>query len=171
MHRFTRHVLFAMALVSPATFAGALPTLTPTPFDYGNVTVGGISAAQVFTLDNATADTMTIISAGLGGFAPQHYTLGVNTCAGVILPGGSCSLSVTFTPDAPGNQVALVRVSYTIPSVAGQPELDATISGTGVAAPAAPTQPVPALGYISLAIGMILMLVGARLSGIRRPLD
>lgn len=164
MNRFTLACLMPLAALGFAPPAAAQPVLNPTPFAFGDVTVGGISAARVFTLDNPGPDPITIVSVGLGGFAPEHYVLGTNTCAGIVAVAGSCSASVTFSPDATGNQVALLRIVYTSPSMAGNAELDATLSGVGVMAPAAPAQPVPMLGNLSLIAGALLLLAGAWLS-------
>jgi hypothetical protein len=146
-----------------------VPTLAPTPHDYGNVQVGASSVAQVFTLTNGSDESITIASVQLGGAAPDQYTLGANTCAGVVAPGGECTIGVSFTPSAVGSQVALLRVSYSAPSIVGQAELNATLSGTGTGV-AAPAQPVPATGIVALVFAVALVLLGAAVSARRDPL-
>lgn len=161
----------AAAAVPPAT-QGTLPAFTPNIHDFGSVEVGDSSAAQVFTLNNPTADPLTVTLAALGGAEPDQYSIGANTCAGVIPALGSCTISVTFTPTAAGNQVALLRFAYTAPPPnppAGS-ETNATLFGNGtVPPPAAPPAPVPMLGDLALAIGALLMLLGALMTR-RRPL-
>jgi hypothetical protein len=140
---------------------GALPGITPSPFAFGAVPVGASSPAQVFTLDNPSAETLTITSAGLGGAAPGQFTVDGNGCAGVVLtPGSTCALAVRFTPTAAGNQVALVRVLYTSAGSPGGVETTSAIAGTGLP-PAAPARPAPAVGTLALALGVLLMVLGA----------
>ncbi len=156
-------VLAGMA--GQAVAGGAPVTLTPNPFDYGAVTVGQDSPAQVFTLANPSTDPMTITSISLGGAAPAQYQLVSTTCGGVLNPGASCSINVRFTPAAEGPQVALIRVLFTMPPPAppGGQEINAVLTGTGVAAAGAAPQPVPGPGPLGLAL---LALLGV-LTGLR----
>lgn len=140
---------------------GGLPGLTPTPFAFGSVPIGASSPAQVFTLDNPSGEVVTVSSSVLGGAAPTQFTVDGNGCAGaVVAPGADCSLAVRFTPSAPGDSVALVRVAYTTPTSPGTIEVNAAISGTGVPPPAA-ALPVPAVGALALALGGLLVLLSA----------
>lgn len=169
--RFAPAFMLVLGFLAAPVFAGApgSPTLTPTPFNYGNVTIGATSAIQVYTLNNPSPDTLTITLAALGGAAPGQYALVGNTCTGaIILPGGSCTMSVRFAPTNAGIQAALVRVAYTAPppNPPGGSELNATMLGNGVP-PAAPALPAPALGPIALAIStMLIALFGW--AGLRR---
>lgn len=142
--------------------AGGLPVLTPSPFAFGPVQVGLTSPTQAFTLNNSSAETLTITSSGMGGAAPGQYAVATNTCAGaVLMPGSSCNISVRFAPTAVGNQVALVRVLYTSPGSPGGVEINAVVSGTGVPPTPAPAVAAPAVGSVALALGALLMVLGA----------
>lgn len=172
MTRSIRRFLFALLLpaaagAAPSAMQGALPAFTPNIHDFGSVQVGASSAAQVFTLNNPTDDPLTVTLAALGGANPGQYTIGANTCAGVVPALGSCTISVTFTPSAAGNQVALLRFAYTAPppNPPGGSETNATLFGNGTAPPPPPPPaPVPMLGNLALAIGGLLMLLGAVLT-------
>jgi hypothetical protein len=159
----TAGLALALLLVPALAFSGkgGPPGITPTPFFFGSVTVGGSSPSQTFTLDNTSAETLTITSAVLGGSAPSQFAVDGNDCAGAVLVAGAdCSLVVRFTPGAPGNQVALVRVQYTSPGAPGGVDANATISGNGLPVPAVAV-PAPAVGTLALALGALLILFGA----------
>jgi hypothetical protein len=149
--------------------AGGLPGFSPSPFAFGSVPVGLSSPTQAFTLNNPSAETLTVTSSGLGGAAPAQYAIVSNTCAGAVLaPGANCAIAVRFTPSAAGNQVALVRALYTSPGSPGGVEVTAAISGTGLPPPTpAPAVAAPAVGSVALGLGALLMLLGAWVG--RRP--
>jgi hypothetical protein len=167
-------------LLALATLAAGLPTawanenqitgvglsLQPSPYDYGSVNLGDSSPGQIFTLQNDSADTATITSALIGGFNPDQFILGGTTCsAGLVLdPGESCSALVTFAPTNAGHQTALLRIFYNQPPPAppGDAEIDATLSGDGIAPPpAAPPVPTPALGPFAVFVGIALIVLAA----------
>jgi hypothetical protein len=142
--------------------AGA-QTITPNPFDFGNVGVGDLSPAQVFTFNNTSPDPATITAALLGGANPAQYQITANTCTVglVVAAAGSCTVSVRFQPSASGTQVALVRVQFTQPppNPPGGTEVTATLFGEGVAPPPAPALPAPGPGPLALAIATTALLV------------
>jgi len=107
-------------------------TLSPTSLNFGNVAVGSTSAPQVVTLTANGSLSVTSITAS----GPYAQT---NTCGTGFSGSGSCTISVTFTPPAPGMQTGTLTVTDT---GAASPQ---TVSLTGVG-----TQPAVQLSPVSL---------------------
>jgi hypothetical protein len=100
-----------LPLTVPLTGVGVQSylTISPTSLSFGSVAVGA-SATQSFTLANtgATAITAvgTTISAGTGDYAIT------GPCAvATLAAGGSCSVTVTFTPAAIGSRPGTLTVT------------------------------------------------------------
>jgi|GEM_PF-3119048 len=103
------------------------PTLLPT---FGNVSLGTTSAVQAVTVTNAGTAALVISNVTLAGNNPGDFILNpANTCVGVsILPGGTCTISVEFTPTVSGNRGATVVVTNN----AGIPQ-SFPVKGAGIA--------------------------------------
>ncbi len=86
--------------VSTPSNAAPLATLTPSQssLTFANTMAGNVSAPQTVTLDNTGTATLNI----LGIQTTSDYTVSSN-CAS-ILPGASCTLTVTFTPQSTTQQ-------------------------------------------------------------------
>lgn len=171
MNRIVQCLTIAALSAGLSSLASAM--ITPNPFAFGDIEVGDSSPAQIFTMTNPLAEQITIVSTVIGGANPEHYVLDVTTCTvdTVIDPGGNCTITVRFAPSAAGNQVALIRVSYTAPppNPPGVAEFNAVLFGNGTEPPPPPpppadTLPVPALGWAAIAIAAVLLLAGAALT-------
>ena len=115
---------------SPATIAvsgtGAqsqLIVLTPTPVNFGNVSIGS-SSAQTITLQNSgnTAVTITQDSVSGSGFTMTGLTIPLTLAAGQ-----NTSFTAQFAPQAAGSATG----SITIISNAVNPTITIPLSGTG----------------------------------------
>jgi hypothetical protein len=104
-----------------ATTGSAL-TASPSSMSFGNQTVASTSGAQSVTISNpgSTAASISSISAA----SPFAET---NTCGTSLAAGGSCTVSVTFTPTTAGAATGSLSVSSSAP---GSP-LTVALSGTG----------------------------------------
>ena len=81
-------------------------------FDFGTVTIGGHSAAQVFTVTNEGIGVLKIHAAGMIGVAAADYVLKTD-CQGLDLkPKQQCTLSVYFEPTAREVRYAMIGVDY-----------------------------------------------------------
>jgi hypothetical protein len=87
--------------------------------------VGSTSGAQTITLTNV-GNQLTIHSISITGTNPKDFAE-TNTCGASVVAGGSCTISVTFTPAATGSRSASVTVSDSDPA---SPQ-SASLSGTG----------------------------------------
>jgi hypothetical protein len=103
------------------------PALAPLNLNFGNQTVGITSASQVSTMTNSTGATLTIASINLTGSNSTDFSE-TNTCGTSIPAGGSCSITVTFTPSATGARTAVVSITDNAP-VSPQ---TLPLTGTGV---------------------------------------
>ena len=103
------------------------PTLLPT---FGNVSIGLTSGVQSVTVTNAGTAALIISNVTLAGNNPGDFILDPpNTCVGVsVLPGGTCTISVKFTPTVSGNRGADVVVTNN----AGIPQ-SFPVKGAGIA--------------------------------------
>ncbi len=100
---------------------GGQGTLVPTTADFGSVPIGFPSAPQTFTFTNNStfAESISILTAS-GDFAVAHQN-----CSSVP-GGGSCQITVVFTPTALGARTGTLTVG------AGAQTLTAALTGTGV---------------------------------------
>ncbi|MGA7221073.1 MAG: choice-of-anchor D domain-containing protein [Candidatus Sulfotelmatobacter sp.] len=105
---------------------GTIGNLTPGSTNFGNQTVGTASAAQVITLTNVGQTAARVSAISIQGANPADFSQ-TNNC-GSVAAGGSCSINVTFTPQATGAFAATVNVTF---SSAVSP-IPATVTGTGV---------------------------------------
>jgi uncharacterized repeat protein (TIGR01451 family) len=109
------------------------------PFDFGNEPVGQTSTAQLFTVQNTGNADLHMSGASASG----DFAISSDTCtATAVAPGGTCTISVTFTPTQTGSRAGTLTISD---DAADSPQL-VSLTGTG-------TQPALSLSTTSLAFG------------------
>lgn len=109
-----------------ATVPAPKVVLTPGSLDFGNVNVGTTSAAQTFTLSNTGNAPLSINSIGVTG-ANANLFQQTNDCGTTTPIGGTCTISITFSPTATGNFTALLSISD---NAIGTPH-NSALSGNG----------------------------------------
>ncbi len=114
----------------------AQASLNPTSLSFGNQNVRTTSAAKVITLSNGGTAALSITSIAVIGTNATDFAQ-TNTCGSSVAAGASCSISVTFTPQATGSRSASVVITD---NAAGSPQ-SATVSGTGVGVPQVSVSP------------------------------
>ena len=121
-------------------------TLSSTSLAFGSQTVGSTSAAQTVTLTNSGSATLSISSISLTGANTNQYGE-TNNCPSTLASGGSCTISVTFSPTLTTTVTANVSIND---NAVGSPQ---TISllGTG-ASPAVSLSP-STLTFASQTVG------------------
>ena len=107
--------------ISPANSPGV--SFVPATLTFGNQAVGATSPPQTVLLHNVGSAALSISSIRIVGEFGQ-----TNTCGSSLAGGGSCAISITFTPGAQGAQSGTLRVSD---DAAGSPQ-KIDLSGTGV---------------------------------------
>ncbi len=103
-------------------------SLAPNGVAFGNAAIGVTSAVTPLTLTNIgttplTVSGIAIVGSNIGDFGQT------NTCGGSVGAGASCTINVTFTPQAAGPRSASIQITD---SAAGSPRT-VPLSGTGVA--------------------------------------
>src|SRR5205814_8581928 len=98
------------AFVTKIPQPSAAVNLAPPQLDCGNEPVGDTSASQVSTLTNRGELTLTITSIQLTGSNSSDFAAS-NNCGNSLAAGGSCQISVTFTPSANGTRTAAVDIT------------------------------------------------------------
>jgi len=100
----TKSATAAVTVVNTASFF-----LNPASLAFGNQTVNTTSAPRTVTLTNAGGAAGSVGNVAINGanFADFAQT---NNCPSVIAAGTSCTFTVTFTPTAAGDRVALLVI-------------------------------------------------------------
>ena len=89
--------------------AGPVLAFTPSPYDFGQVTVGQM-AAQKFTLANSGRSASRALKVTLAGSG--DFTITADTCTGTSLgPRTSCTVTVQFTPASAGTVTATLTAA------------------------------------------------------------
>ncbi|PYV17843.1 MAG: hypothetical protein DMG21_07005 [Acidobacteria bacterium] len=108
---------------------GAAPStvsLSPSPLTFASLTVGTTSAVEISTLTNKSGSSITFSNFSISGTNASDFAFGgLGTCGGTLANGGTCTVSIKFTPSATGTRTAQVN----IPDNIGTQTLP--LSGTG----------------------------------------
>jgi hypothetical protein len=104
----------ASVALSGTGLAPAAIQPNPDTFDFGSVVQGGTSAVETFTFTNTGNATSGALMVSLSGSGQNQFTIGNDACAGAQLAGGdSCTVDVTFTPDATASGPLTAQLSVT----------------------------------------------------------
>ncbi len=125
--------------------------LTPVALAFASQTVGTTSAAQSTRLTNTGSAPLTIGSIGVAGANPGDFAQ-TNTCplgAATLDAGATCTISVTFTPNAAGARSGTVAIDD---DAAGSPQT-VSLDGDGVEAAPAVTLTPSSLSFGSQPVG------------------
>src|SRR6202522_250726 len=109
----------------PAPVQAGTLTSSASTLSFGDVNSGSTSAAQTVTVTNPGTSAVSVSSVGVTGNFTQ-----TNTCGTSIAAGGSCTVSVKFSPTGGGPLTGTLSVATSAP---GSP-LTVALSGTGVTA-------------------------------------
>jgi len=135
-----------MTSASAATPKPAKLTIAPQSYQYGSVAVGASSASQSFAVTNTGQSVSGPISVAVTGADTADFVIDANSCTATLAAGGSCSVSVHFTPTAAGARTATLSVS-------GAPGGSVTSSLKGTGATAKLVLSPASHGYGSVTIG------------------
>jgi hypothetical protein len=103
------------AVNSPQTISltgtGRLPvSVTPVNISFGTVSVGTTSSASKVTVTNNEKPSLTIKSLTFSGTDPKDFAE-TDDCIGAVAGGGTCTINVTFTPQATGDRTATLSIT------------------------------------------------------------
>jgi hypothetical protein len=110
---------FIMKISQGSTLAVAL---SPYSLEYTSLAVGSSSQAQTILLRNMSSNALTVSSITTTGDYSE-----TDNCVGSVAAAGSCTVSVTFTPTAPGTRAGTVQINDT---ATGSPQI-VSLTGTG----------------------------------------
>jgi FtsP/CotA-like multicopper oxidase with cupredoxin domain len=112
------------------TGAAPIASVAPTTLSFGNQLLATTSAALTATVSNTGTLPLTVSGSAVSGTNAGDFAR-VDGCTGTpVAAGGSCTISVTFTPSAGGNRAARLTINTSDPA---NPALTVLLSGTGVA--------------------------------------
>jgi hypothetical protein len=114
-------------------------SVSPTSLTFASQNGGTTSAAQTVTLSNSGTVALSIASVAFTGTNSGDFAQ-TNNCGSSLAGGGSCAISVTFSPKAGGTRTASLVVTDNSGNVSGSTQ-SVSLSGTGVAAPAVTFSP------------------------------
>jgi uncharacterized repeat protein (TIGR01451 family) len=108
-------------------------SISPSSLTFASQPVGTTSAAQMVTVSNTGARALAVSTVTLAGANPGDFALASDGCSGASVPiGGSCSVSIDFTPTAIGTRSASLVVTDNANDVPGSTQ-SAALSGVGAA--------------------------------------
>ena len=119
------------ACMSPQTIAlsgkGTEITMSPSPVSFGSEAVGTTSAPMTVTVTNHGTTAVKVTSTTITGADKGDFVITSNTCTTISASGGTCAITITFTPAASGARTATLSL---IDNDKGSPQTDA-LTGTG----------------------------------------
>jgi hypothetical protein len=120
------------AALSGTGTLGSVPqaVFSPATLSFPSTTVGATSTAQTVTLSNPGTAPLSISGITITGANHVDFTES-NTCGNSVVAGGTCTISVVFSPAATGSLAASVSVSD---NATGSPQTVA-LTGTATAVP------------------------------------
>lgn len=121
------------------TGTGVTMTSSATSLNFGNVTLGAVSAPQAVTITNKTTTGMTIGSISIGGVQDFGEFSQTNNCPVTLAAGANCTVNITFAPLHVGSTTFPMLTAF-YGSV--ESPLIVQLAGNGTAAV---TTPVPAI--------------------------
>ena len=101
-----------------------------------------LSSPQTLTVINTGTGPLQISSLTFAGNDPGDFLVSSNGCMGQIAAGASCTLGVSFAPQAPGNRTASLQIASNDPN--SPPSVP--LSGTGGQLPQGPPGATGATG-------------------------
>lgn len=118
------------------------PTIAPTLHDFGNLEVGGTSAAQAFTVTNPSPAPITLTAFNVTG----PYQIVSTTCGATLAASASCAVNARFAPTATGPAAGVLGAT------ASTGPVSANLSGTGTPSPS-PTLTPSSLDFGAVQLG------------------
>jgi hypothetical protein len=113
----------SIALNGIGTPGGPLPILSPASLEFGSQQLGTTGGVQAITLTNTGTAPLTLGTVSLA--YPNKDFSQTNDCdLKSIVPGGTCTIDVSFSPTVAGPEFSTLNVGYGI--------IEAVVKGNGV---------------------------------------
>ena len=117
----------------------------PDPLAFGAQQPFLPSAPKTVTVTNAGTGPLNITAVALGGANPGDYAISSNTCGTPVDPGNTCTVSVTFAPQATTDRPALLQFTD---NATGSPHVVA-LTGSGTPPTMVASPPLNRSGAVS----------------------
>jgi hypothetical protein len=109
---------------TPATPAAL--SVSPAPYDFGAVPVGGKPVLEQFVATNQGGVPSAVPVVSIVGTNASDFVVTANGCALAVMPAATCTISVVFTPSIAGAESATLSVA------SGGTSASAALAGTGL---------------------------------------
>ncbi|HEX6503854.1 MAG TPA: choice-of-anchor D domain-containing protein [Terriglobales bacterium] len=106
-------------------------SLSPTSLKFGATVMGKTTSGKIVTLTNTGTGTLNISSITTSG----DFHIKTKTCGSTVLASASCTVTVTFSPTAPGSRTG----NLTFTDDASNSPQNVPLTGTGVSISLTPT--------------------------------
>jgi phospholipase C len=106
---------------------GTIVSLSTRTVSFGNQTVGKSNSIPMTLTNTSGTTSLNVTGIAITGTGASDYTESDNCTKGAIAPGGSCTITVTFTPSIKGFRSATMSISD---DGGGSPQ-NAALTGTG----------------------------------------
>lgn len=111
------------------TGTAPVASIAPASISFPTTAVGSTAPARSVTLTNTGTGPLIVGVVSITGENPADFAISADSCSNqTIAPGANCSISVTYTPGAPGPRSA----NLNLPSNAGGSPHSVGLSGTDV---------------------------------------
>ena len=118
------------------TGVAPLVTVMPGSLTFATRTVNTTSAAQSLLVTNTGSGDLVVESVTITGVNATNFAITNNTCVAPLAPAVTCTVDVTFTPNATGVRLASVVIAT---NAVVAPTVFVALSGTGQAVTATTT--------------------------------
>jgi 6-phosphogluconolactonase (cycloisomerase 2 family) len=102
-------------LTGTGVAARSAVTSSPATLDFGAVALGGSVPAQTITITNSGTASLHVTGIALGGANPGDFSQSSTCAASPIAVQASCSISVSFSPQAEGQRSATITLTDDAP--------------------------------------------------------
>jgi fibronectin type 3 domain-containing protein len=109
----------------------AAVSLSAASINFADQATGTTSPATVITLTNVGAADLTFGGVALAGPNSSDFACST-TCSAPLAPGGTCTISATFTPTAAGLRTAAIAISDNAPGAPQTIALSGTATGLSI---------------------------------------
>lgn len=87
-------------------------SISPTPYNFGSVTLGAAGATHTFTVQNTGDSPSGELLTSITGLDATQFVIGADDCAGETLAAGaSCTVEVRYAPSAAGTHSGSLSVT------------------------------------------------------------
>jgi MYXO-CTERM domain-containing protein len=120
----------AATVTLAGTGVSELLSVSPLSLDFGTVTAPGVAGPKSVVVTNLGGDPLTLVEAAIAGSTPAAFN--ATSASGILAPGATRSVDVTFSPSAAGDFAATLTIESTDTTV---PKATVGLTGKATAAP------------------------------------